>query len=236
MRKIDKTNQIATAFQNSVKPNQYEGGTFSNRYHKDVLASLLYCQEGLCAYTEKRLLHKSQEEMSNLFVNGEYQLKDEKGNKIKPDEVFADIEHYRGHLKKTNGWDWDNLFAVYDPVNRNIKRVEEPKFEKKCQEKGWDFDSLMLMLKPDNIDYEVDRFLEYDIETHKFTARLDLDDVLAEQIEHILMVLGINCAPIKNERIDKIETWLNKIKQGEKPTISEFPTAFEFCRRAGQMS
>lgn len=230
MRKIDKTNHIATVFQNAVKPTEYKNGTFLYNYHKDVLVSLLYCQNGLCAYTEKRLLSRTQEEMQNLFINGEYSLTNEEGNKIKPDEVFADIEHYRGHLKKTNGWDWDNLFAVCDSVNRNIKRVEEPKFEKKCQEKGWNFDDLMLLLKPDGEGYEMDKFLEYDKDSHKFTARLDLENKLAEQIESILVVLGINCAPIRNERISRIETWLLLIKKGETPLINEFPTAFEFCR------
>ncbi len=55
MRKIDKTQILATEYQLWIK--QLKGQTHpkyssSHKYYKDVLISLLYCQQGLCAYTE----------------------------------------------------------------------------------------------------------------------------------------------------------------------------------------
>jgi hypothetical protein len=230
MRKIDKTNTLATAFANATKPDDYDNRTFKNEYYHDVLMGLLYYQKGLCAYTEKRLLSKTQQEIEAFFANGKYQLKNSDDKFAKPCDIFADIEHFDSQIKKTNGWSWDNLFAVSDSVNRNIKRLKEPKFAKKCKQKGWESSNVMALLKPDKSDYQWNTYLEYNSSDHIFVAKADLDEELAEQIEAVLLVLGINCTPIREERVEWIETWLKEIKKGDNPVIKQFPTAFEFCK------
>ncbi len=226
MRKINKINTLATVFATAIQPQKYNSTNFE--FYYDVYFSLLYCQEGLCAYTEKRLLFKTQEEIEQVFENGEYSYKIE-DKKIKFTEVFGDLEHFNQTLKETQPWAWDNLFVVYSAVNQNIKRIEEPKFRKKCLKEKWNFTETMLLLKPDLHDYQWDKYLEYNSADHIFVAKIDLEEDLAEKIESVLKVLGINCEPIRQERIAKIETWLSLIKKGENPVPNEFPTAFEFC-------
>lgn len=226
MRKINKENTLAKVFESARQPTEYNSTGF--KFYYDVYFSLLYCQEGLCAYTEKRLLFRTQEEIEQVFENGRYAHKIN-NKKVKFVEVFGDIEHFNQTLKNTQGWDWDNLLVVYSPVNRDIKRQTEPKFREKCAEKKWLFEEVMQLLKPDKSDYQWDTYLEYNISKHRFVAKTNLEDELADKIEGILKVLGINCEPIRQERIEKIETWLNLIKKGENPVISQFPTAFTFC-------
>ncbi|MEN8220384.1 MAG: hypothetical protein ABFS56_29365 [Pseudomonadota bacterium] len=57
MRKIDKTQILATEYQSWIEQLDRKAQTHSkyyssHKYYKDVLISLLYCQKGLCAYTE----------------------------------------------------------------------------------------------------------------------------------------------------------------------------------------
>ncbi len=229
MRKIDKQNTLATKFAQAKKPTHYNSTDF--RYYLDVLMMLLWCQDGLCAYTEKRVLDLSQTEIAQLFEAGEYHLK-EGNKKVKPTDIFCDLEHFNSILKDAQGWDWDNLFAVDDSVNRNIKRKEEPKLIEKCLSKNWDFNEVMHLLKPDGINYIWDKYLTYNPKTHLFEVNENVeDDILADQISAVMKVLGLNCEPIKRERIKALERGLNELKEGKTPQIDEFPTAFHFCKQ-----
>lgn len=227
MKKIDKINTLATKFEKADKPTTYNSSNYP--YYVDVFLALLYCQQGLCAYSEKRLLDMPQDDIAKLFKNGEVVKNGKK--KEKPAVIFGDIEHFNSVLKKENGWDWDNLFIALDSINQKVKKLEEPILQKKCMEKKWDFKEVMELLKPDMPDYQWDTYLYYDSEEHEFRAKDELDDVLVDKIESILLVLGINCAPIKRERIVQVERWLSELKEGKTPQVDEFPTAFEFCKR-----
>jgi hypothetical protein len=192
---------------------------------------LLNCQDGLCAYTEKRVLHLSQTEMAQLFENGEYHLK-EGNKKVKPTDIFCDLEHFNSILKEAQGWDWDNLFAVDDSVNRNVKRKEEPKLIERCLSENWNFNEVMALLKPDLPHYSWSQYLDYEPKRHIFVVSEQVeDDTLAEQISAVIKVLGLNCEPIRRERIKALEKWLSELRENKTPQVDEYVTAFEFCRQ-----
>jgi hypothetical protein len=219
MRRIKKTNLLAKQYEVWAVETSLEYGK-SRKYYKDVFVSLLYCQEGLCAYTEFRLWDEEQvKKAPDLFKNGSFA-------EGKRPEVPADIEHFDSKLKKVNGWAWDNLFAVFEPINRNVKRVREPEIRKTMQDHEY------YILKPDREEYNPFELLDYDTREHVFTSNPQLDDKKVEIVENMIYALGINFDFIKRQRMEYFEEIVfPKLRRHEDVRVKQFPTAFQFCKR-----
>lgn len=126
MRKIDKKIHFATAYQNWITQKEQEWQekgkkipdyhNDSKYYSNDIFVALLFCQNGLFAYTEKQLIKT--EELEKAI-----QQFDENGKYLgKRPECAADLEHFDSQKNAENGWAWDNFFVVYDSINQKVKR------------------------------------------------------------------------------------------------------------------
>lgn len=210
MRKIDKNLQLALAFKDwltTLGDSNHPQYTSQNEYYKDIVANLLWVQDGLCAYTEKFLIN-SQRVSPDKWVDGKF-------DKI---EIDGDLDHYNPKLKTDFGWDWSNFFLI--DKNTNSSRVKGVKVPNS-------------ILKPDNESYDPFHFLEYDYEKHIFCANSILDFEQQVRVKEDIDILGLNYQPI----IDFREKYLNPIildVQNKQKTLElarkdliQFKTAFE---------
>jgi len=201
MKKIAKSISVATEYQkwysNKGKNTKY---TSSNGdYYEDVLAQLLICQNGLCAYTEDELVSVEQvEELKKGFKNGKF-------SDYKYQHKHIQLDHFNSKIKNSDGWNFDNFFAILSYINHNklAENVDD-------------------ILKPDATDYEPEKLLEYDSREHIFVPHQNLDDETAKRIENMINTLGINYDKIKLDRKEYIEK--NKILVYQ--TVRKYPTAY----------
>lgn len=80
----------------------------NSKYRPDVVMNLLYCQKGVCAYTEMRLC-ASELVSKSKWKNGRY--------KEPPPDKFGSLEHFDPRLKIERFWKWENLFMVHSDIN-----------------------------------------------------------------------------------------------------------------------
>lgn len=181
-----------------------------HKYYKSVLLSLLFCQNGLCAYTELRLM-----EMADLEKYAT-QIREQNGELSREVnfETPAQIEHFDESLKQEKGWQWSNLFAVFDSVNTRVKGTK----------------SVDSILKPDSEEYNPFELLEYDTEHHMFTAHSDLAENIASRIETMIKTLGLNWKFIRNQRKDYLEEVLERFQNNSDVQAHQFITAFEMSK------
>ncbi len=205
MRKLDKQLKLATEFKKWYADNKIHAYNSSNdKYYYDVLYELLIIQEGLCAYTEYRLIDENLlSELKTGFVNGKYSIN------LKPN-VPAHLEHFDSSLKESNGWDWSNFFAVFSAVNTKKGTLKTD-----------------VILKPDSKNYNPELYLAYDNDLHFFYANLELDKPIQDKVNAMITILGLNNDFIKMKR----EDYLNDISTLEyytslKQTINQFHTAY----------
>ncbi|TAG52609.1 MAG: hypothetical protein EAZ27_12065 [Cytophagales bacterium] len=174
MRKIDKTIFFATAFAEYIKEYAKNIGyhpvydSSKNPYYNDVYYNLLFCQKGLCAYTEDLLENTIWKDIPNKWKNGKYI-----GETPKLD---ADLDHFNPLLRSNQGWDLDNLFVVKTYINRKIK----------LRKKVYHF------FKPDNPNYSPEKYLEYNFLTHRFIPNSDLETIQQEKVDYMIETLGLN--------------------------------------------
>jgi hypothetical protein len=213
MRKIDKTTILSTAYKNweELLETHPEYDSSKNKFYYDVVMNLFHCQQGLCAYTEQLLC------ISDFYDAQHWQ----EGIYQKPANwsVKGQLEHFDATQKKEKGWLWDNFFMADTDVNTKIKR-SNPVDE---------------ILKFDRPDYDEFRLLEYNSAEHIFIANTDLEESEQERINQMLFILGVNHEPVRTVRAEYLETKLKSILielcSWENIKISQFPTAFEFCKR-----
>ncbi len=214
MRKIDKNLDLALNYKNwltSLGDTCHPKYTSQNEYYKDIVANLLWVQDGLCAYTEKYLIN-SQRVSPDKWVDGKF-------DKI---EIDGDLDHYNPILKNDFGWDWSNFFLI--DKNTNSTRVKGIKVPN-------------AILKPDNETYDPFYYLEYDFEKHIFCANSTLDFEQQLRVKDDIDTLGLNYQPI----IDFREKYLNPIildVQNKQKNIEDarrdliqFKTAFEMSMK-----
>lgn len=212
MRKLDKTNIKATAYQkwqknlgkNGIKIPQYSS---NHKYYKDILADLLIIQNGLCAYTEYRVLDETKvKSLSAKF--------DAKGQYVghRP-ETPTDLEHFDSRIKPVNGWKWDNLFAVFSPINRDVKRVKERTI------------TANKILKPDTTNYSPTKYLDYDLLANIFYPKPGLTAKNKKVVGDMVVLLGINYGFIKMKRTEYITEIVAKKKLGQNITAHQFLTS-----------
>ncbi|QTA92528.1 hypothetical protein [Desulfonema magnum] len=216
MRKIDKSEILAAEYKSWTdrydKTNQNHPKYYSShKYHKDVLVSLLYCQKGLCAYTEILIARKERYAPDNFDENGRY-IKREK----EISGFAAQLDHFDSTLKSEKGWLWNNFFAVSDKIN--VQKTNKPVDE---------------ILKPDAPEYDPHKFLAYDKDRHVFYPNPDIeDDCLVERIGEMIDLLGLNYGTIKDHRISYLSPVLNRLFfLGIREHVYQFVTAYQMCEQ-----
>jgi hypothetical protein len=214
MRKIDKTTILSTDYkkwEEALPESHPKYNSSKNQYYYDIVMNLFHCQKGLCAYTEMLLCEPEPLEES-IWENEKYPYPTN-------ESLFnGQLDHYDSTKKISQAWLWDNLFMVDSDTNRRkgTKDIEE-------------------ILKPDRQDYNPFDLLEYNSKLNIFLANTDLDEDIQEKINYQLKyVLGINHPVVVRRRRavgDKIDSILFGSNTWETVEITEFPTAFEFCKR-----
>jgi hypothetical protein len=133
-------------------------------------------------------------------------------------DIPVQLDHFDKRLKKSNGWDQGNLFAVFSDVNHDKNRLED-KFA---------IDSI---LKPDSPSYRPDHYLAYDSEAHIFRPNTDseLSDQEIDRTMKMIKVLGLNNGFIVLKRSEYLEDKLEIAHlKGVEAEVNQFPTAFAF--------
>lgn len=189
----------------------------NHRFYTDIVMNLLYCQQGLCAYTEVQLCPFSFLTPDNWAENGCYAGSAEVQGKVNE----GSLEHFDEKLKlkpsdstsQPKDWLWSNFFVIHTDTNTR---------------KG--FKPVDYILKPDREGYDPFTLLDYSDETHQFIPKADgsLDDETRERIKRMLQTLGINFPNVVDKRRNIINRLLGL---GLDHLENQFPTAFEFCRR-----
>ena len=100
MRKIDKSKILSKNykdFEKGLKGKKHPtyDSSYKKEYYIDIKMSLLYCQNGLCAYTEEVLCDPKFIKTENWDEN-QYKIKLEKKDK---NEIKGDLEHFDESLK-----------------------------------------------------------------------------------------------------------------------------------------
>ena len=173
MKKIDKSNILSKEYEKLLKfftnKNHPKYNSSKCKYYNDIKMSLLYCQNGLCAYTEKFLCDSKFITVDNW---------DKKRYKTKLDKTIkGDLEHFDESLKDKKGWLWDNLFVVDTHINCRIKSTKPIKS----------------ILKPDSSDYDPNKYLNFDFETGVFFPIITLTKKEKEDVKYMIETLGLNC-------------------------------------------
>ncbi|MFN0034860.1 MAG: hypothetical protein ACKVUS_07335 [Saprospiraceae bacterium] len=222
MRKIDKTIILSTAYkeweedlENRDVPHPAYNSS-QNKFYTDVVMNLLYCQQGLCAYTEVQLC-PAKYLTPEYWENGRYKPK----NHLKPND--GSLEHFDEKLKhkpsdpasQQKDWLWSNFFVIH--TDRNTQKNTKP---------------IDYILKPDEVGYDPFALFDYSNEEHEFLPKNDgsLDDETRQRIRGMLDTLGINFPNLVDRRRHTINYALGF---GLDHLENQFPTAFEFCRRLG---
>ena len=116
MKKIDKSKILSKEYFKWMKElKEHPKYSSSHKYISDIKMNLLYCQNGLCAYTEEQLCDLELLKYS-CWEDGRYikSLKDE-------DLVNGDLEHFDCTLKEKKAYLWDNLFMANSNINCRVK-------------------------------------------------------------------------------------------------------------------
>ena len=213
MQKIDKSTILSKDFKtwhNALEvDNHPKYNSSSNPNYWDIKMSLLYCQRGLCAYTEQRLCDVSWIEKAHWG--------DEKYNKVLTREdkhcIQGDLEHFDESLKEKNGWSWDNFFVVSAHANRCIKGRKPIKN----------------ILKPDLSDYKAEKYLVFNFDAGVFAPNPELNDNDKKDVESMIETLGINC--IYSQRKTRLIEWRERIDVGLDVIPNEYITAWNMIKK-----
>jgi hypothetical protein len=207
MRKFEKQLRLASAFKAWYDKNpKRKYNSSKDPYYRDVVAELLICQGGLCAYTEKKLVDASVlEKIKDAFLEGK--LSDAAPNL----GSHIELEHFDSRLKETEAWRWDNLFAVFETVNHD-KRTKH----------------VDAILKPDLEAYDPFKVLAYEsIEAHIFVPSLELEEREKERVAEMITVLGLNQPLIAMQRRDLLCGAAEYYRlTGTWKKLDQFPTAY----------
>lgn len=219
MRKIDKSKILSSIYfnwQNDLEINntnhpKYDNKTIKNKYYTDILANLYFCQNGLCAYTEKFLVDKNRFKEEN-WLDGKF------NNSF---ERKGELDHYNPKLKPTKAWLWDNFFMIDSDINLFKSNRDT-----------------LDILKPDSVHYNPEYYLEYDVNNHMFfpnSANFEYNSKEFNEVNfQINNVLLLNHDFIKDERRIYLNPFFKKIKDKIKTSeeikskLYQYFTAFDF--------
>ncbi|MFK7796931.1 MAG: hypothetical protein AB8E82_05720 [Aureispira sp.] len=227
MRKIDKTCALSTAYlkwqANLGKTAPYpKYNSSNNEYYLDIVTQLLYCQRGLCAYTEQFLAEKEVYNPSH-WAKGRYQSP-------KP-EFEGQLEHFDESKKAKKAdkhgiadWEWDNFFLVADVINTKVKGTK----------------AVDNILKPDAVNYDPLTKLAYNPATHRYSPHTDLSPQDHQRVKFMIKTLGLNFGPVIRKRREILKYALKKNQDLTSSEIlyeGQFPTAYSMtiiAQQAGQ--
>jgi hypothetical protein len=208
MQKIDKTNILSKEYKEwleSLEENNHpKYSSSSHKHYDDIKMSLLYCQNGLCAYTEQLLCDPK-------YISIENWDSEKYSTKLSTDEknsIQVDLEHFDESLKPNNGWLWNNFFVVATHNNCRIKGSKP-------------IDNI---LKPDREDYDPYKYLEFDFETGMFIANISLTDEEKKRVNYMIQTLGMNC--IHSQRKKYLKLLLDRKEIGLEVEPYEYITAW----------
>ena len=205
MRKIDKSEHLATAFFDWLSGQSSGHGPYqssSSRYYEAVKMNLLHCQRGLCAYTEVFLGERSSCSPEN-WQEGRYQ-----GSY----SARGTLDHFDATRKQGEAWAWDNFFLVDAETNR--RKGQKPVDE---------------ILKPDRAGYSPFHYLAYDAYLHIYFPHPQLTDPEKERVREMILTLGLNWDPVVDKRKHAIIPRQKEIEMGfPPPTNREMDEAHEF--------
>ena len=218
MKKIEKKCNLSSVYkewEEQFEKNKFNHPTYNsskNEFYWDVVMNLFHCQEGLCAYTEMRICNKKYLD-DKIWVSGKYNLKAGKP------EIAGQLEHFDRSLKPNKGWLWDNLFMVETNVNTKVKLISE----------------VDVLHKPDSKGYDEFNLLEYNSKMNIFIANTSLNKVKQNRINKMIITLGLNFDPVKEQRRiyleDKLKMIELKVEDWETINIEQFPTAFKMIKQ-----
>jgi uncharacterized protein (TIGR02646 family) len=216
MKKVFKNRRNAVEYfkwertQGKKKHPEYSA---SFKHYKAVLAHLILCQSGLCAYTEFRLIKESEVKLIKTeFVKGKYK------GEIK--DYPIDIEHFDSRLKKDYGWRWSNLFAVYSTINQKVKRREEEKLVTAGK-------SVHSIMKPDLKAYDAMKLMSYEPISDQFIPNPKISLSEQEKVSEMIICLGLNNAFIKMKRSEYYRELHIRIELGETIKLHQFLTGWQ---------
>ena len=212
MRKIDKDTILSKECKDWLdgleKDKHPKYNSSANKYYFDIKMSLLHCQGGLCAYTEQRLCNEELLELENWD-----ELKyNRKLTKLEISSIQGDLEHFDESLKKNNAWLWSNLFVISTHVNCRIKGTK----------------AIKNILKPDCVDYEPNKYLQFDYEVGLFMPNINLSGSDKEDVEYMIETLGINC--IYTQRKKRLKEWKDREELGLPVEADEYVTAWSMVK------
>jgi hypothetical protein len=213
MRKINKSKILSTVYkkwEEALENNQEDHPQYesTHRFYTDVMMNLYHIQDGLCAYTEKKILANEHAYTQENWVAGRCKI-------VKPNHL-GQLEHFDPKLKTQQAWLWDNLFMVLNEVNhRKSDKDTDP------------------ILKADLPNYDPYELLDYDFEKHIFFANVKsgkLNQSEIDRINNMIDVLGLNF--VKDWRKPYVSKRIKALELGMIPDPSdEYVTAYEITRR-----
>jgi hypothetical protein len=210
MRKIDKTRILSRTYKgwvDKLNRDKVVHPQKNNTYYYDVFMNLLYCQKGVCAYTEMFLCSDHLLDENN-WENGRY-------NSKKPG-FLGELDHFDHQLKAGKYWEWDNLFVVLEKVNRRKGTKEVDK-----------------IFKPDTPGYDPMVFLEYNEKYDIFIPHKGIkDEIKKECIQRMIEVLQLNFDPIRRERRRFLKAVLKSQNMNDPIRIDRFFTAYQMVTAA----
>jgi hypothetical protein len=180
MKKIDKSKTLSKKYLSWMEElkNNHPTYSSSHKYVKDIKMNLLYCQNGLCAYTEEQLCDIELID-SKHWNEGRYTSKLDSQNLIN-----GDIEHFDCAMKEKQGYLWDNLFMVNSNINCRVKGVK----------------SINPILKPDSEDYDEFKYLQFDDIANRFKPNKNLSKKEKKDVLDMIETLGINSNAFKRAK------------------------------------
>jgi hypothetical protein len=211
MRRIDKSKILSTKYKkwlDKLNHDKKKHPPKSDTYYKDVVMNLLYCQKGLCAYTEMLLCAPGLITEKN-WENGRY--------KPKNPGRFGQLEHFNPKQKENKYWEWGNLFVIHSRVNllKSDQEVDD-------------------ILKPDSTKYDPLELLEYKRGSHIFRPHSKItDEKLIQRIRRMICLLQLNNETIRYERETFLEKVTAYIEVGRSFEIDRFFTA---CQMTGLLN
>ncbi len=171
MKKIDKSKILSEEYFKWMKElKEHPKYPNSRKYIKDIKMNLLYCQDGLCAYTE--------EQLCDLELLKDSCWKDGRYTKSLEDEdlVNGDLEHFDCTLKEKQAYLWDNLFMANSNINCRVKGTKP----------------INPILKPDAKNYDPFKYLQFDDKINKFIPNINLSEQEKVDVMEMIETLGIN--------------------------------------------
>lgn len=216
MRKIDKSIVLSRVYEqwlHKLEQTQKPHGkyTSSHKFYKDLVMSLYHCQNGLCAYTERR-----------LYENKSFDSSDWQVGRFATDfpKTEGQLDHFDPTLKINKAYLWDNLFMVLGKANndKDAKPIDP-------------------ILKPDSLDYDPFELLDYDYDLDEFIPNIGLEPIQKERVRYMISTLCINADYVQLHRKPFLRKIKAQIELGKMMTWEDveepkqFPTAFEMLRR-----